>query len=230
MLKKMSKTLLVLSFTSSAFGQTEMTTARLQKTPEDQFATYVMKGFNGAIEYSSMNAEMQIKVSNPKSEETVKGNTNTPAGALGVSINYAHLPRNSAGWSAGATILSKIENGQSPEKSSLKSVKSFTQIQPEGNLGYALSNGIWGMVGGHLSGIVGNSEFTDSISRIGIGAQASIGFTPIKNFGMDIGYSVSVHRFSESFVNDLKSMGSSVDELQSWIKFSQLRARATYYF
>ncbi len=64
MLKQVFQALVVFSFASSAFaqGQGRNTVDQTKaEAPQDQFSTYVMKGWNAGLEYSSMNAELRIK-------------------------------------------------------------------------------------------------------------------------------------------------------------------------
>lgn len=86
------------------------------------------------------------------------------------------------------------------------------------------------MVGGHTS-ILTTSD-TDFVNSLGVGLQASVGYTPVRNFGLDVGYYLSHHRFSDRVVNDIESSNSRIDvnETESWVIFNQVRARATYYF
>lgn len=224
------KILLALSFSSTAFTATEKITMQKGKVQtDDQFANYVMNGLNGSLEYSQLNADFQLKMSNGTNTITSKQNSNSAAPAMGVSINFANLPRNNSGWSVGATLINKLEN-DSKDHNSLKSLKSFTQIRPEGNLGYALSNGIWGMVGGHLS-VLTTSDI-DFVTSLGTGLQASLGYTPVRNFGLDIGYYLSYHSISDKSANEIESdnRGFAVKKNESWVIFNQLRARAIYYF
>ncbi|MDG0815542.1 hypothetical protein [Bdellovibrio svalbardensis] len=232
MLKQVFQTLVVLSFASSAFAQSGRSAMKQEnaEAPRDQFSSYVMKGFSAGLEYSSMMGDLQIKAKDPSTgtEFKVSGNTNEGAGALGVSVNYANLPRARAGYMVGLGVINKVEN-DSNGKNTLKSSKGFSQIRPEGNVGYALSNGLWGMVGAHASLLTGGN-ITDFAAPLGGGLQASVGYVPVRNLGFDIGYYITMHTLSDSGVKSIEESGLSVDKSESWMKISQLRARAMYYF
>lgn len=226
MLKQILNTILFLFLATPVLAQQGENFQRMGKRPpKSQFATYVMKGFNAAFEYSSMDADQQIITST----EPYKGNTNSPAGALGISINYASLSRNGSGWSVGLTLINKIEN-ETLEKNSLKASESFMQVRPEANFGYAFSNGLWGMTGGHISWLTGDSRLTNELNAFGLGLQVSIGYTPKRNFGADIGYYLSQHNVNNDLVSRYNDAGTTVEANDSWLRLRQLRARATYYF
>lgn len=231
MMKMVFKTLVVMAFTTTAFAQAprvDETTTTASRPEQNQFSTWVMKGWSTGLEYAGMNGDMQVKLNKGSASATASGNTNTAAGALGVSVNYSQLPRARAGFSVGLGVINKIENDQSTTNS-LKSAKSFTQIRPEANVGYALSNGLYGMVGGHLSYITGGN-MTDAVQAFGAGLQADIGFVATRNLGFDIGYYISRHSVSDKMINELNDEGISVNKDESYIMFSQLRGRVTYYF
>lgn len=235
MLKQIYKVILVLTMTSStsSFAQNgdgiEGIERMRQIRHKDQFVSFVMKGFNIGMEYSSMSAKGQVKYENAESDFAYRTDAGAPAGALGVSLNYADLRRSSTGWSTGVGIITKIDN-ETSDKNSLKSGKRITQIRPEGNLAYAFSNGVWGMVGGHFSHFMGESSTVDSVAPIGVGIQLSVGFTPVRNFGMDIGYYATHHALGDKTVSALSTSQSSVNRTESYFIFQQLRARGTYYF
>ncbi|MGZ3772364.1 MAG: hypothetical protein ACXVCY_01440 [Pseudobdellovibrionaceae bacterium] len=221
--------LITLFCVSFSYAATENITMKSGKADTaDQFNQYVMKGFNSSLEYSSLGGEFHLKAYIHGDTVTYTANTNAPASAIGFSANYANLPRSNFGWSAGATLINKTEN-DSKDQNSLKSLKSFTQFRPEANLGYAFSNGFYGMAGGHVS-ILTTSDTEDFANPVGVGAQAVLGYIPARNFGVDIGYYVSLHRLSDKYMNKVNSENISVSKDESIIVFNQLRARATYYF
>lgn len=231
MMKLVFKTLLVLSFTATAFAQSPAVTENTEETPQvqkDQFATWVMNGWSAGLEYAAMNADMQIK-GDGNTYGTATGNTNSSAGALGATASFNHLPRNRAGYSVGLGVINKIQNDESGATNTLRAAKSFTQIRPEGNVGYALGNGLYGMVGAHLSYIAGGS-MTDTIQALGIGVQASVGYVATRNVGFDVGYYYSRHSLSQSAIDSIESQGYTINKDESYIAFSQLRGRVTYYF
>lgn len=232
MLKQLFQALLVLSFASSAFAQNAGTTIEKasKETPQDQFASYVMKGFSAGLEFSQINADVKIKVKDNSSGATgeLTGNSNEGAGAIGVSVNYSQLPRARAGYLLGLGIISKVENDANKTQS-MKATKGFTQLRPEANVGYALSNGLWGAVGGHGSIVLGG-DIQDQMKPFGMGLQASIGYVPAKNFGFDIGYYLTLHAPSDKVISALEDIGLTVEKSESWYTLKQLRARGTYYF
>ena len=215
MMKLVFKALLVLSFTATAYAQSPMAKEVDEETPtvqtnQDKFATWVMNGWSASLEYAAMNGDIQIK-GDGNTLGTATGNTNSSAGALGASVNYNHLPRNRAGYSVGLGVINKIQNDDTSATNSLKSSKSFTQIRPEGNVGYALGNGLYGMVGAHLSYISGGN-MTDVIQALGIGVQASIGYVPTRKMGFDIGYYYSRHSLSQSIIDTIASKVYSINK------------------
>lgn len=236
MIRKILSILFVLGFTFPAFAKSKKTVTKPAPvaapqeqsdssdqtlvTRKDQFETHVMKGFNVALALATINVDMQIT---PNSGSSFHANTNNGATMAGVSVNYADLQRGQFGWSAGGTIISKVENDTSAS-SSLSSVHSFTQIRPEGNLAYAFNNGIWGMFGGHLSGMFGGG-IEEAINPLGLGGQIVLGYTPVKNMGFDLGYYLTIHRISDKMADN----GNLKKDESSYI-FNQIQARATYYF
>ncbi|QDK38962.1 hypothetical protein [Bdellovibrio sp. NC01] len=231
MMKIVFKTLVVMAFTTTAFAQAprvnENTTAA-SRPEQNQFSTWVMNGWSTGLEYAGMNGDMKIKVSSGSASATLSSNTNTAAGALGASINYSQLPRSRAGFSVGLGVINKIENDKD-ETNSLKSSKSFTQIRPEANVGYALNNGLYGMVGAHLSYITGGN-MTDAIQAFGGGLQASLGLVATRNLGFDVGYYYSRHGIADKVIDQAKAEGLDVNKDDSYLAFTQLRGRVTYYF
>ncbi len=127
----------------------------------------------------------------------------------------------------GLGVISKTENNGGGSNS-LKTAAALTQFRPEGNVGYALANGLWGTVGGHASVISG--DMTDAVAPLGLGLQASVGYVPVRTLGFDLGYYLSVHSLSNKAINNIEANGSSVEKTESWMLLKQLRARATYYF
>lgn len=223
MLKQIFIGMVLFTAALTTFAQETQGTLSTQVTEsKDQFAEYVMRGWGVGFEYSAMSYESQIKYNSAYN----RSNSNSAAGAVGLSVNYAKLPRSNFGWIAGGSIIQKTENEMDADYS-LRSAKSFTQVRPELSLAYALANGIWGMVGGHLSVLSGNN-INDIVSPLGVGVQVAAGITPVKNFSVDIGLYSTQHTISQTLVNRLDP--NKLDESETWVRINQARIRTTYYF
>lgn len=230
MLKQICKTLLVLTFASSAFAQNGVSTDETSKTEptKDQFSEWLMKGFNASFALASMNAALHYKIKdNTGFTETFDSRTDKGAAAVGISAMFSEVRRDSFGWSAGASLIHKTDNNAESSDASLSNFKELTQLRPEGNLIYAFTSGFYVGGGGHLSILSGASDYA---APVGFGIQASVGFVPTKNLGFDLGYYVTIHKLSDDLKKSMEVNGNSVQDSESYIAFGQLGARATYYF
>jgi hypothetical protein len=197
---------------------------------EDQWANYLMKGMSVGLEYTRLGAEAKVEGrSTVNSLSSSASNSVDPASVLGVSVMYNRLGRDSIGFSAGGTFYNKIENNNGT-RNTLGYSDSFSIIRPEGNFLIGDSSGIWGGIGGHLNYITGNTDVTDSISELGFGLQARVGFVPTRHFNFDLGYSVSIHKLGNDLKSDMENQGFKIDDDKSYYTFNQWALRATYLF
>ncbi|WP_374077311.1 hypothetical protein [Bdellovibrio bacteriovorus] len=232
MLKQFFATVLVASVALPAFAQRDSvevsrTRPRMERST---FNEYVMKGFSAGLEYSSLEGEGHLKVKSTfMGSESWNLSTEKATPSLGVSASYASVPRGGFGFIAGLALVKKLEDNKNETKKSFSNNDEMTQIRPELNAAYAFTNGIYGAVGGHMSVLTGK-HIDDNYNPLGIGLQIQLGYVPVKNVGMDIGYYVSNHKFSDKMKDSLKAGGSEVDDEASYINMKQLRARVSYNF
>lgn len=194
---------------------------------QDKWINYLMLGMNAGMEYSRLGADIHIKGKYMGTSSS--GNANAdPASSLGLSLMYARLGRDALGFSAGGTIIQKIENN-SGSKGTLGYADSMTLIRPEANILLGHNSGVWGGLGGHINYVTG-SDIEGVVEPLGFGLQALVGFVPSRNFGLDIGYFVSIHKLGKDPKNELAMQGMELDEQDSYFAFNQWRLKFTYMF
>ena len=224
MLKQLLSVAVLSTLSLSAFAQGEsVNTSRVSpRMNESKFNEFVMQGFSVGLEYASMGGEGVVKLKNSTyltGSYSVKTDKDAPG--MGISGSYASVPRGGAGYIAGVTFA---KTTGSDTKGQLGGGGEVRFLRPEINVAYALNNGLYGAVGGHLSHVSG-ADAQDAINQVGIGFQLQAGFVPMQNLGIDIGYYVSNHRYKEMTVS-----GTTLDGENSYINIKQLRARVSYLF
>lgn len=232
MLKHFATALVIIatSVTASAQGlQESQNRMKLPETDRPQFADFAMRGLMLGLEYGSLDGEAKVTIKNSATgaTSTASSSTNESTGMLGVSMNYAHLPRKDFGLMFGGTILKKLESNSKTSSSSLSTTPEMLQIRPDVNAAYTLNNGLYGAVGVNLSVL---SMDQDMISKVGFGLQAQVGFVPTRNLALDIGYVVSRHHYNNMYVASGSTKLAELDSNESYVDFKQLRGRISYLF
>jgi hypothetical protein len=227
MFKQFSIVAVLITLSLNSFAQEEIQKEEPTKdVVKSQFADFVMLGFSVGLEFGSMNADLQVKYKDILTGTTTKLNASTDEGAsvLGVSLSYAKLPRGDLGVIAGATLLKKLTDNAQSDKATIANSSELVQLRPELGLAYAFSNGIYASAGGNLSLLKIDS---DSISKLGYGIQLMVGYVPVQNFGVDIGYYISRH-----LITSLNGLGANqtLETSESYYDFKTFRGRVSYYF
>lgn len=226
MIKMLFKAILFVALASSAFAQSGNTQGHLSTMPRDQFAEYVIKGISMGFEYGALDTDAVVSIKDSFGVSQTASGSSNGSNNLGLSVNYGEVRRSGTGWLVGASLLNKLQSGDT----GLKGEKSFFQLRPDLNAVFAGSSGFWGMVGGHLS-VVSGGDIRDELSPGGIGLQVALGWTPARNFGGDIGYYVTHHRISDEYIDQFhQQTGYTIAYDDSYVLLKQLRARMTYYF
>lgn len=231
MLKQFATALLVLSTTATALAQKPQQDMRFRdiERPRTQFSQFLMRGFSVGLEYAALDGSAKLT-----GKDLVNGVTNTTTaetsasvGVLGVSVNYGHLPRNDFGLLFGMNINKKLEDNKN-STGSLSSSGSMLQYRPDVNAAFSFANGLYGAVGVNLSVIdMKDNEF---VSNVGFGIQAQVGFIPLRNLGIDVGYYISRHNFKEMWLSSDGKKVYEIDSNNSYVDYKQLRARLSYLF
>lgn len=237
MLKQLLSIAVLSTLSISAFAQDEavQTSQAQMQNQRPSFSEYLMKGFSVGIEYTSLSGSGKVDV---KDNDTgMKGSYNistdrSSAGA-GLSVMYANLIRGKAGYMFGLTYLKSTE-AKNDKESYLGSSGDVALVRPEMSVAYSLDNGIYGAVGGHLNHIQGLDGGDFLVNRVGIGLQLQVGYVPMQNLAIDLGYYLSNHNVLETHDYDLQ--GSSFYAVRTYggseshINIKQLRARVSYLF
>lgn len=228
MLKRSAQILFMLSMTTSALAAAEESVKRVVRRSDIQASQYLARGLNVGLEYSAISLKGELAGGTTMSWDRTFNLDS--ASAVGTSVSYVNFDRGGLAWSAGASIVNKVENN-SNSSTSLGASGNILQVRPEANLGYAFRAGFWGMLGGHVSHMSGSTDVEDFIEPFGGGIQATMGYVFRRNFGGDIGYYVSAHHPADTYIDRaLINGGSTINKEKSWLIFNQLRARVSYYF
>lgn len=194
----------------------------------DTWMNYLMHGMVIGFEYGQLGAEAHVEATyRPTNTSLSDDKSASGASALGVSAMYARLGRDSIGFSAGGTILQKIEN-DAGRSSGMANAASMTLFRPEANLLFGHNSGLWGGIGGNVNYVMGESELNETIDQLGLGLQARIGFVATRHFGFDLGYYASFHKMKNAALND--EINYSLDTSKSYLAFTQWSLRGVYLF
>lgn len=174
------------------------------------------------------NSQIKWKASSGESGSQTSS-TGREAATAGVSVNYGSLPRNDFGLLFGLGLLKKLEDNKTSPSSTLASSGPMTQIRPDINAAYSLANGLYGAAGANLSHLIIESEIDSVISTFGYGLQAQVGFIPMRNMGMDVGYYVSRHPVKNMTISS-GTTTIKIDSADSYVDLTQLRLRLSYLF
>ncbi len=170
---------LVVSFVSIA-AHAEMPEASFSK-PEGVSTQSAPKAVSSSPLRQGVRMAFLKPVLKMKMKATVEGfgsftDTEKLDSANGVSVGYAYLPIQSAGFTTNLALINIKENGDD----------SVSMIRADGNLAFAV-NPMMNFKGGLNLTTLNKSEFRKDF-KPGVGFQASAGFQLNRNLGVDVGY------------------------------------------